>query len=46
VLLPGIGELADKVKEVFGYCQIEEDIPTVPLSPPPEDLKPWKKDKR
>jgi hypothetical protein len=44
--MPGIGELADLIKATFGYCQIEEDIKTVPLSPPPEDLKSWKKGKR
>jgi hypothetical protein len=33
-VLPGITELADLVRERFGYCQIEHDMKTTPLSPP------------
>lgn len=33
-MLPGICELADLFKQKWGYCQIEHDMPTIPVSPP------------
>ncbi len=38
-MLPGVGNLAELIKGRFGYCQIEDDIRTVPLSPPIQTKK-------
>jgi hypothetical protein len=38
-MLPGAGNLSELIKGRFGYCQIEDDIRTVPLSPPIQTKK-------